>query len=92
MDIYIKQWNDLILNCSFDNTYKMTWSKALVELNVNTSKPIEDMVIFDFNNIAKLCLKYYWNQTIYFDLIQSPNSKKPAEIISSTKDLISLFL
>ena len=80
MDIYIKQWNDLILNCSFDNTYKMAWSKALVELAVNTNEPTEPtegIVIFDFNDIAKLCLKYYWNQTIYFDLIQSPNIKKP---------------
>jgi hypothetical protein len=91
MNIYIKQWNDLILNCSFDNTYKMAWSKALVELSVNTNEPIQDIVIFDFNDIAKLCLKYYWNQTIYFDLIQSPNIKKPPELISSTKDLITLF-
>jgi 5-methylcytosine-specific restriction endonuclease McrA len=91
MDNYIKQWNDLILNCSFDNTYKMAWSKALVELTVNTTEPREAIVIFDFNDIAKLCLKYYWNQTIYFDLIQSPNIKKPPEIITSTKDLITLF-
>lgn len=58
MNIYIKQWNDLILNCSFDNTYKMAWSKALVELAVNTNESIEEIVIFDFNDIAKLCLKY----------------------------------
>ncbi|WP_097041926.1 HNH endonuclease domain-containing protein [Terribacillus aidingensis] len=91
MNIYIKQWSDLILNCSFDNTYKMAWSKALVESTVNFNDPIDDIVIFDFNDIAKLCLKYYWNQTIYFDLIQSPNIKKPPEIISSTKELITLF-
>ncbi|MDR4948126.1 hypothetical protein [Neobacillus cucumis] len=91
MDIYIKQWNDLILNCSFDNTYKMAWSKALVELTVNTNEPLEDIVIFDINDIAKLCLKYYWNQTNYFDLIQSPNIKKPPGIITYTKDLITLF-
>ncbi|AOY06233.1 HNH endonuclease domain-containing protein [Bacillus subtilis] len=91
MDICIKQWNNLILNCRFDNTYKMAWSKALVELAVNTNETREGIVIFDLDDIANLCLKYYWNQTIYFDLIQSPNMKKPPEIISSTKDLITLF-
>ncbi|MEH6944130.1 HNH endonuclease, partial [Bacillus sp. JJ722] len=66
----------LILNCNFDNTYKMGWLKALVELTVNTNKMKEDKVAFDFYDIAKRWLKYYWNQTIYFDLIQSPNIKK----------------
>ncbi|KKI91800.1 HNH endonuclease [Bacillus sp. SA1-12] len=89
---YIKQWHNLISNCSYDNTYKMVWSKALVELTLNVSDSTnEDTVVFDFNDIAKLCLKYYWNQTIYFDLIQSPNLKKPPEIISFTKELIKEF-
>jgi len=91
MDIYIKQWNDLILYCSFDNTYKMAWSKALVELTVNTNESIKDIVKLDFHDIARLCLKYYWNQTIFFDLIQSSNMKKPPEIISSTRSLITLY-
>lgn len=46
MDICIKQWNDLILYCSFDNTYKMAWSKALVELTVNTNESIKDIFRF----------------------------------------------
>ncbi|WP_335509732.1 hypothetical protein [Bacillus sp. JJ722] len=69
----------------------MAWAKALVELIVDTHEMKEDEITFDFNEIAKLCLKYYWNQTIYFDLIQSPNIKKPPEMITSTKHLIALF-
>ncbi len=92
MDSYIKQWHDLILNCNFDNTYKMVWSKALVELSLSIDKDFEEeIIVFNFNEIAKLCLKYYWNQTIYFDLMQSPNLKKPPEIITSTKKLIKEF-
>ncbi|MDM5283804.1 HNH endonuclease domain-containing protein [Peribacillus frigoritolerans] len=91
MDSYIKKWNDLILNCSFDNTYKMAWAKALVELSVTTNEHKEDIIIFDFNEIAKLFVKYYWNQTIHFNLIQGSNIKKPPEIISYIKELISLF-
>ncbi|WP_432694335.1 HNH endonuclease domain-containing protein [Priestia aryabhattai] len=92
MNDYIKQWHNLILNCNFDNTYKMVWSKALVELSVNVSDEVDkDIIIFDFEDIAKLCLKYYWNQTIYFDLIQSPNLKKPPEILNHIKSLITHF-
>ncbi|MBK0009727.1 HNH endonuclease [Bacillus sp. S35] len=92
MDSYIKQWHDLILNCNFDNTYKMVWSKALVELSLDINNDSDkEIIVFDFNEIAKLCLKYYWNQTIYFDLVQSPNLKKPPEIITSTKKLVKEF-
>ncbi|MGK3722400.1 HNH endonuclease domain-containing protein [Priestia megaterium] len=92
MDSYIKQWHDLILNCNFDNTYKMAWSKALVELSLNINEDTEvETIAFDFGEIAKLCLKYYWNQTIYFDLIQSPSYKKPPEMMTSTKELIKEF-
>ncbi|MBX9970691.1 HNH endonuclease [Priestia aryabhattai] len=92
MDSYIKQWHELILNCNFDNTYKMAWSKALVELSLNINEDTKgETIAFDFGEIAKLCLKYYWNQTIYFDLIQSPSFKKPPKIITSTKELIQEF-
>jgi hypothetical protein len=52
---YIKQWNNLILNCSFDNTYKMVWSKALVELSLSVSDEVkDDTIVFDFIDISKL--------------------------------------
>lgn len=92
MNDYVRTWNNLILNCSFDNTYKMAWSKALVELAINTEvNTNENIIVYSFNDVAILCLKYYWNQTIYFDLIQSPNLRKPPEILTLTKELIKLF-
>ncbi|MEH7455456.1 HNH endonuclease domain-containing protein [Gottfriedia acidiceleris] len=92
MNEYINQWHSLILNCSFDNTYKMVWGKALVELSLNVSDDYDkNMVVFEFKDIAELCLKYYWNQIIYFDLIQSPNLKKPPEIVGITKLLINEY-
>ena len=92
MNPYIKTWNNIIINGSFDNTYKMAWAKAIVELSLahkanTTDKP----VIFDFSQIAELFIKYYWNQTIYFDLIQGSNVKKIPEILSATKALISTY-
>lgn len=92
MNTFVRQWYDLILNCSFDNTYKMVWSKALIELSLDVSNENkEETTIFGFYDIAKLCLKYYWNQTIYFDLIQSPNLKKTPAMITFTKDLIEAY-
>lgn len=70
----------------------MVWSKALIELSLSVGVDSkEETIVFNFNEIATLCLKYYWNQTIYFDLVQSPNLKKPPEIITSTKKLIKDF-
>ncbi|PET71739.1 HNH endonuclease [Bacillus sp. AFS001701] len=92
MNDYVNQWHSLILNCSFDNTYKMVWGKALVELSFDVSDDYnKDIVVFEFKDIAELCLKYYWNQIIYFDLIQSANLKKPPEIVSITKLLINEY-
>ncbi|PGM56988.1 HNH endonuclease domain-containing protein [Bacillus sp. AFS053548] len=92
MNDYVNRWHNLILNCSFDNTYKMVWGKALVELSLNVSEDYDkDIVVFEFKDIAELCLKYYWNQIIYFDLIQSANLKKPPEIVCITKLLINEF-
>lgn len=45
MNDYVRTWNNLILNCSFDNTYKMAWSKALVELAANTDVNTDENVI-----------------------------------------------
>ncbi|RKD75254.1 HNH endonuclease [Sinobaca qinghaiensis] len=91
MDTYIKDWHNIILNCSFDNTYKMVWAKSLVELAVNSQEK-NDKVTFNFREISELCLKYYWNQTIYFNLIQGSNIKKPPEILTYVKELIGDYI
>jgi len=80
------------MNCSFDNTYKMAWAKALVELSLfyDNNDSNNDIGI-EFQEIAKLCLKYYWNQTIYFDLVQGSNLIKIPEILRYTKHLIDQY-
>ena len=93
MNEYLRKWNDIISNCSFDNTYKMAWAKSIVELSLMKSYKIDVLnnFYFDFRQIAECCLKYYWNQTIFFNLIQGSNLKKPPEIVSYTKQLIENF-
>lgn len=44
-----------------------------------------------FEQIAEKFIKYYWNQTIYFDLVQGSNHKKIPEVMSATKSLIESY-
>ena len=32
MNQYLNDWSNLIINCNFDNTYKMGWAKSIVEI------------------------------------------------------------
>lgn len=89
LEDYIKNWNKIISNCSFDNTYKMAWAKAIVETAI--SKDIDSALIISFEEIAELFLKYYWNQTIYFNLTQGSSLKKIPEALKYTKNLIDLY-
>ncbi|MEG6586326.1 hypothetical protein [Dendrosporobacter sp. 1207_IL3150] len=82
MDEYIKTWNHIIMNCGYDNTYKMAWAKALVELSVAAQGRGQQHVAFTFEQIAEKYLSYYWNQTIYFDLVQGSNLKKLPEVLT----------
>ncbi|WP_245326472.1 HNH endonuclease domain-containing protein [Methanococcus voltae] len=72
----------------------MAWAKALVELCVlntdlkNIKNNQNSTISFTFEEIAELYLKYYWNQTIYFDLVQGSNLTKLPVIIQHVKKLI----
>ncbi|NPA44453.1 MAG: HNH endonuclease [Chlorobi bacterium] len=86
MNEYINKFLKIIRNCSVDNTYKMAWGRALVEISseINNEK-------IHFSQIATKIFKYYWNQTIYFDLIQGSNISKPPEFITEVKKQIEIY-
>jgi 5-methylcytosine-specific restriction endonuclease McrA len=87
MDNYIKDWFHVVKNCSVDNTYKMGWGKSIIECCIET--PNEQNIPFD--RISLKMFKYYWNQTIFFDLQQSPNPIKPPELYTYVKEIISEY-
>ena len=94
MNQYLNDWSNLIINCNFDNTYKMGWAKSIVEI-ISEIK-LEEMdatsdIEIDFHSIANKMLQYYWNQTIYFNLFQGSNIKKQPEILMHTKQLIEAY-
>jgi 5-methylcytosine-specific restriction endonuclease McrA len=87
MNDYIKDWIYVIRNCSVDNTYKMSWGKSLVECCFED--PSNKVISFD--RISIKMFKYYWNQTIFFDLQQSPNPIKPPELYTYVKQEIKQY-
>jgi len=81
----------LIREADYDNTYKMAWAKAIVELSIAHKEDAVDILPITIREIAPLMIKYYWNQTIFFDLIQGSNLQKPPKLLQYTKDLIQVF-
>ena len=87
MEKYIEDWFYVIKNCSVENTYKMGWSKSIVECCLENP----NLNLISFDRISEKMFKYYWNQTIFFDLQQSPNPNKPPKFITYVKDQIEYY-
>ena len=66
----------IIRDCSMDNTYKMSWIRSIVEYS--SKNPSTKKIYFD--DLSQLIFKYYWNQTIFFNLEQGSNPNKKPEI------------
>ncbi|MDB3993874.1 HNH endonuclease [Gammaproteobacteria bacterium] len=73
MNPYLKELAHLISNCKMTNTYKMSWARAITEYLVTNSHAS----YIHFDDLSPLIFKYYWNQIVFFDLKQSPDSKTP---------------
>lgn len=80
----------IIRECNYTNTYKMAWAKSLVEISLEREYENE-VVKITLEDIAHKCIKYYWNQTIFFDLIQGSNLLKTPVIIQNVKSLIQEY-
>lgn len=87
---FLYTFKKIIRECNYDNTYKMALAKALVEIAID-NKTNDDVITINFRDIANRCLKYYWNQTIFFDLIQGSNLKKIPCMVQYTKQLIDNY-
>lgn len=87
MEQYIKDLTYVIHNGEMENTYKMVWVRSIVETCVLDPNVQE----IQFDHLSKLIFGYYWNQTIYFDLEQSPNPLKRPVIYQIVKEEISEY-
>ena len=86
----LKDFKKVIKECSYSNTYKMAWSKGIVELSnkyFNSDKEYVNISLFE---IAEKMFKYYWDQTIFFNLFQSAPNQPPV-ILREVKRIIGLY-
>ncbi|MGY4761236.1 HNH endonuclease [Paenibacillus caseinilyticus] len=90
---FIEKWLHIIRNCSFDNTYKMAWAKAITEIAIEHEAFCDSDVTIEIQlrEIAKNVLRYYFEQTIFFDLQQSANPNKPPMMVTIVKELIASY-
>lgn len=87
---FFDKWLYIIRNCSFDNTYKAAWAKGITEIAVeyDYENKQEDVIEISLTIVAQKVIRYYWEQTLFFDLKQSSNLVKPPVIVSIVKGLI----
>ena len=90
MDERLRLFKKIIRECSYDNTYKMALAKSLVEISLQERGDTPTVTI-GMERLAKYYLKYYWNQTIFFDLVQGSNLKKTPAVLQYTKELIDVY-
>jgi 5-methylcytosine-specific restriction endonuclease McrA len=88
---FLEAFKLVIRECDYENTYKMAWAKSLVELSKNKKNDSDEIVKITLEEIAIKFIKYYWNQTVFFDLIQGSNPTKPPKILSDVKDMIAKY-
>lgn len=86
---FLLKFKKIIRECNYDNTYKMAMAKSLVEISLENTQ--NGLVQISLSTIARKYLKYYWNQTIFFDLVQGSNLKKIPIILQYTKELIKCY-
>ena len=88
MNDYISMWLDIIENMSNDNTYKLAWGRAIIEI-VCEMKVVEERNCISFECIAEKMLKYYWNQVFFFNLKQGPG--KVPVVVQETEKCIEYY-
>jgi hypothetical protein len=87
MDKYIKDLTYVISNGSMQNTYKMGWVRSLVDFSI--FHPNERLVHFD--KLSRFIFGYYWNQTIFFNLEQSPSRLRRPVIHQIVLDKVNQY-
>jgi len=90
MNDKLTKFKKVIRSANYDNTYKMAWAKSLVEI-ASLHSNFDTEVVIEFDEISKCFFKYYWNQTIFFNLVQGSNIKKPPLILQIVQRVIDSY-
>lgn len=88
---YIQDWLRIVDEMHNVSTYKLAWGKAIIECASNGKYEQERGTRrISFLSLAYPILKYYWNQTYFFNLNQESNHNKESTIVQRTKRLIEV--
>ena len=87
MNEELKKLIQAIKNCRVTSTYKMAWLRAITEYLV--LNPSEKTISLE--PLSTLIFKYYWNQTIFFQLKQGNNPNAEPTILNIVKNEIERF-
>lgn len=88
---FLETFVSILKNARYDNTYKMAWAKALVEISMDYDQSHMDDINIPLREMAARMLKYYFNQSAFFNLQQGSNPKKSPELITLAHKLIYQF-
>ncbi|MFZ5642010.1 MAG: HNH endonuclease [Bacillota bacterium] len=81
-----------IRNCSTRHTYDTAWARAVVEeAESRHISPDVTEIEISLEATARKMIRYYWDQTVYFDLNQGPNPLKQPRILRGVKKLIKEY-
>ena len=86
MDKYLNQWISIIEEMRNDNTYKVMWGKAIVDVMSDTK---EDVISFE--QIAHKMIGYFWDLEFFFALKQAPQKEKTPIILQIVKEIITEY-
>jgi hypothetical protein len=90
---YIKKWLQIIEQMANTNTYKLAWGRAIIECITDKSYTILfNKAIINFRAIAIKIIKYYWNQTFFYNLRQSSPLDPDPVILQRIQTLIHLYI
>ena len=85
---FLKDFEKIIRECSYSNTYKMAWAKGIVECS--NDEYSDEIVTIPLTLLASKMFKYYWDQSIYFNLYQSAPNQPPV-ILQEVHKIIKLY-
>lgn len=81
-----------VRNCATRHTYDTAWARALVEVAGETKAgPEGSGTQIDLGITAARMIKYYWNQTLFFGLVQGANPCNQPELVRRVRDLIGEY-
>jgi len=90
---YIKKWLNIIEQMANSNTYKLAWGRAIIECITDKSYTTSlNKAVINFRSIAYKIIKYYWNQTFFFNLRQSSPFDPDPVILQRIQNLIHFYI